>query len=779
MTPQAASLKPQVCYSQNSVRVRLYIVFTSAILVSVLARPAHAQIIPGWNTKQFALERIDADRVRLMREVEIEGETTGPNAGQKFFADDLEMNLKTGELTARGNVVFQTPTSRIAAETVVFNTKTKLGRFTNATGIAQLGARGLQNQSMFGTLEPDVYFYGTEIEKVGADKYRINKGGFTTCVQPTPRWEIVSGRATVNLNDYVVMRNAVVRVKNVPVFYLPVLYYPIQEDDRATGFLLPTYGASTYAGSSISNAFFWAINRSQDLTLFHDWYFTRGSGIGTEYRYLLAPTAQGNLRVYSLDEKEAIIGGVKLTARKSRVLTGTLNQGLGLGLAARAMVNYSTDVATQQLYSNNFLDATTSQRTATAGISGSWGGLSLNSIFDRTENLYSATASTVTGRAPGISGAYSGKLPVIPVYLSVTADAGKVLYIAKGTTQTIDTSLNQVDLAPSLRIPLSSLPFLSANATLTYRSTYFSESLSADTGKQIEVPVTRRYADLRADIVGPVFTRVFSPNNAVASRLKHVIEPSYSMQRRTAYESQNRVPNAGGAYDVIIGGATQFSYGLANRVLVRKETATDSTTNSPRELLNVSVRQSYYTDKRASQYDSNYSYGYIYRPASPFSPIALSAKASPVKPLGVDFRLEYDPQTESDIKLIGIGLNGSFVTEGVNVSAGWNRRSYGTAAVGQSNNYLEQSTRLNLAGGKYGGTVSFNYDITRSTLLNHRYIAFYNAQCCGISFEYMAYNYGAGTALLIPQNRRFNMSFTLAGVGSFSNFFGAFGGRTY
>ena len=39
------------------------------------------------------------------------------------------------------------------------------------------------------------------------------------------------------------LRNAVIRVKDVPIFYLPVLYYPIQSDDRATGFLLPTYGS--------------------------------------------------------------------------------------------------------------------------------------------------------------------------------------------------------------------------------------------------------------------------------------------------------------------------------------------------------------------------------------------------------------------------------------------------------------------------------------------------------------------------------------------------------
>jgi LPS-assembly protein len=275
------------------------VLFLTLVAVAVVlgsAEESAAQIVPGWNTKQFSLERIDAERVRLMREVEIEGEPGSANAGQKFFADDLELNTRTGELTARGNVVFATPSARISSDSVVFNTKTKTGTFSNAMGIASLGERGEENRSMFGTLEPDVYFYGNEIEKVGPDKYRITKGGFTTCVQPTPRWEIVSGNATVNLDDYVILRNAVIHVKDVPVFYLPLLYYPIQEDDRATGFLLPQYGSSLAMGSSISNAFFWAINRSQDATFFHDWMFSRGNGLGSEYRYMLGPQAQGNMR---------------------------------------------------------------------------------------------------------------------------------------------------------------------------------------------------------------------------------------------------------------------------------------------------------------------------------------------------------------------------------------------------------------------------------------------------------------------------------------------------
>jgi len=42
--------------------------------------------------------------------------------------------------------------------------------------------------------------------------------------------------------------------------------------------------------------------------------------------------------------------------------------------------------------------------------------------------------------------------------------------------------------------------------------------------------------------------------------------------------------------------------------------------------------------------------------------------------------------------------------------------------------------------------------------------------------EYQAYNYGVGSAVPIPSDHRFFMSFTLAGLGNFSPFNGALGG---
>jgi LPS-assembly protein len=470
---------------------RRFIILTCALAALLAVRDASAQALPGWNTKQFIFERIDADNVRLQREVEVEGEAGSTNAGQKFFADELQMNIKTGELSAIGNVVFMTPTARISADSVVFNTKTRVGTFNNASGIAQLGERGERNRSMFGTLEPDVYFHGATIEKIGPDKYRITRGGFTTCVQPTARWEIVSKTATLNLDDYVMLRNAVVEVKNVPVFYLPIMYYPIQKDDRATGILLPMYGSSLATGSTISNAFFWAINRSQDATIFHDWMFSRGNGVGAEYRYMMGPQAQGDIKYYWLDQKESVINGVTRDPQQSKTIRGNLSQNLPLGLSARGRVDYVTDVAVRQALDHNFYNSLNSTRSYSGGVSGSWRNLSVNSSFDRNESFRDLTTSYINGRAPGFTAALSGvRLGPLPIFATVNAEAGRVIRIDRfETAEKVpvenDFSLDKADFTPSIRVPLSTLPFLQVNATAAYRTTYYSESLAADKRTQI------------------------------------------------------------------------------------------------------------------------------------------------------------------------------------------------------------------------------------------------------------------------------------------------------
>jgi LPS-assembly protein len=752
------------------------LVTCACALVLLDATEAAAQLVPGWNTKQFTLERLDADRIRLMREVEIEGEKGSPNEGQKFFADNMELNTRTGELTASGNVVFSTVDSRISADSVVFNTRTKLGTFMNASGIASLGERGEKDRSMFGTMEPDVYFYGEVIEKIDVDKYKITKGAFTTCVQPTPRWEIASGSSIVNLHDYALLNNAIIRVKDVPVFYLPIMYYPIQDDDRATGFLMPTYGRSTYRGQSISNAFFWAISRSQDATFFHDWFTSRGQGAGTEYRYIAAPQAQGNFRFYRLAEKANTTGGVSNPERTSYQMQGNVTQPLPGGLRGRLRVDYFSDITAQQLYNNNLYQQTFSTRSFGGGLSGAWKGLSVSGQYQRNENFFNQTTSFVSGQAPGITASYTGqRLGPLPVYASLNTDISKVLWQNKTDDIVTDFGLGKFDLFPSIRAPLSRLPFLTVNTSIGYRITYFTESV--ENRQQVEEPVTRKYADMRAELVGPVFTRVFNPQNGFADRMKHVVEPNVTLQRITSIDNLASIPTTA-SYEYVVGGTTRIGYGLTNRLLVRRgaRDGDRSQAGPPREMLTVAINQSYYSNELASPFDQSYGFSSLYRPPSNFSTVALTTRAMPVDPVGIDFRMEYDP-IATERNLVGFGLNGVLRMNDIDASAGWSRQNYQTGNQFTSNNYIQQSTRFRLADTRIGGLVQFNYDIGRSTLLNQRYVANYSAQCCGFAVEFQAFNYPGG--FVVPQDRRFNFSFTLAGIGSFSNFFGNFGGQGF
>ncbi len=151
------------------------------------------------------------------------------------------------------------------------------GTFKNASGIMSLGDRRRLAAVRHGQ-DPDVYFYGETIEKLGPSKYRITAAGSPPACSRRRAGSHQPAASIINLDDYAIARNMVLRVKGVPVLYLPVDLLPDQDDERATGFLMPTYGTSTLRGQALSNAFFWAIGRSQDATFFHDWFTRTGQG---------------------------------------------------------------------------------------------------------------------------------------------------------------------------------------------------------------------------------------------------------------------------------------------------------------------------------------------------------------------------------------------------------------------------------------------------------------------------------------------------------------------
>jgi hypothetical protein len=90
---------------------------------------------------------------------------------------------------------------------------------------------------------------------------------------------------------------------------------------------------------------------------------------------------------------------------------------------------------------------------------------------------------------------------------------------------------------------------------------------------------------------------------------------------------------------------------------------------------------------------------------------------------------------------------------------------------------LTWATNVDLLEGRSEGSYSLTWDIGRSVVLTQSLGLSYLAQCCGIQAEFQKFNYPqASSSFPISSDRRFNVSLVLAGLGTFSNFFGAFGG---
>ena len=195
------------------------------------------------------------------------------------------------------------------------------------------------------------------------------------------------------------------------------------------------------------------------------------------------------------------------------------------------------------------------------------------------------------------------------------------------------------------------------------------------------------------------------------------------------------------------------------------------------EILALEIGQSYYTDARASQVDPGYSTSTTSITPNNFSPIAINLRATPTPSANATMRAEVDSRYHA-LRQISAGGTLNWHQQ-LQTTVGWTHRFFISDLAGFNdlrnlNHYLNVAANLQTRDRKYGAIYSFNYDVLRSTLLQERVSGFYNAQCCGLAFEYQRYNF-AGLST-VASDHRFFLSFTLAGLGNFSPFSGGLSG---
>lgn len=744
------------------------VVLALALLTASTASAQFSVSVAGYNVDAGRQERLGDQHWLLSESVKLErGDTT-------LFADEVEIFEADNRALARGNVVFTQGKNRIASDRADFNTRTGLGTFYHATGISGVQAPRQRPRSNGAIVVPqvtgqdtDVIFFGETIEKVAPKKYRITNGGFSTCVQPTPRWDLSAGTIILNVDDYTILKQAIFKVKGVPMFYLPIMYYPTQEDGRATGFLIPTYGASTLKGQTLRVPFFWAIDRSQDATLEYEWYSKLGRGASAEYRYNVG-AGDGIVNAYVLDQKDVTYSTGTLAAERSFNITGNAVQQLPGHLRARANANYFSSITTNQVFNSNIYSPMRNNRTFGGNLVGSWRSYSLNVTVDRNEYFSTPTSSGVTGTSPRVTFSRSERplFPNAPVYFSVSTDA---THFDRQTqvdgTIVDDRSLGRFDVSPTIRYPFTKWQWFTVNSSVNWRDTFYTRSLDG-TGLVIDDNLNRRYFTMAANAVGPVFTRVWNtPDSGYAERFKHTIQPIFNIQRTSAIEQHDNIVQIDNI-DTPYGNTTSLSYGVYNRLYAKRKVGQASVAQ---EIASLEITQSYYTDARASRVDPNSPSSYTTDATNNFSPILVNLRVTPTTAFNTTMRAEIDSRYK-ELRYLTVSAGHDW-NRRIQTQAGWSHKFYIQDLSGYNDrNYLDHllnlSTHAQTLDNRYGLDYALNYDVLRSTLTQQRVSGFYNSQCCGIALSYQQVNTPSGYPL--PSDRRFYLSFTLAGLGSFS-----------
>jgi len=193
-----------------------------------------------------------------------------------LVCDEATLYQKTNDLNCVGNVTIKSPLSTIQGDRALFNLKTK------KAGTVRSGQILLDAEEIIKTEEPQTY--------------EAKNAYLTTCLSCPAAWSLKSKSIKATLNKYAELKQPYFNILGFPIIWLPYLGVPLNTK-RKTGFLFPKFFSSSHTGFGFLFPFFWAINRSQDITLTTGYYWERkGPHMLLNYRYSYGPRSEGNLR---------------------------------------------------------------------------------------------------------------------------------------------------------------------------------------------------------------------------------------------------------------------------------------------------------------------------------------------------------------------------------------------------------------------------------------------------------------------------------------------------
>lgn len=214
----------------------------------------------------------------------------GLNPDQLYLeADKVLRDEQNGRTIATGNVEARYQGRTLTADEVVFESASRMirargkVRIINPDRTAQFADEIVLDQSLtVGAASGFAARSEGQIKMAAATAVRrsetlneLNRAIYTPCEicaengkTRAPSWSIQAERIVQDRERQVVTyRNAVIRVRGLPVFYLPVFWHPDPQAERRSGFLTPDIQTSGRRGLSYEQPYLFVLSPSADVTL--------------------------------------------------------------------------------------------------------------------------------------------------------------------------------------------------------------------------------------------------------------------------------------------------------------------------------------------------------------------------------------------------------------------------------------------------------------------------------------------------------------------------------
>lgn len=256
-------------------------------LCTALGQFAFAQARP-MNTARIQGIMISAESFSRDSEkeiVELTGNVQIVYEDQHLKCDHATISLRAKSVDAQGNVLLVTPKATVGGDRIILDYGSDTGVIFK--GFVQSG---------------NVLFEGDLIQKTSSDEYLTSGSRYTTCTNCPETWSFSGSLIRAELGGYAYIKNSVLRVGDIPIFWLPYMLVPLKSD-RQTGLLTPGYERSEFGGLVLSLPFFWVIDRSQDATITLKNYELRGLKSLMNYRYALTEKSVGELDMGFLTDR--------------------------------------------------------------------------------------------------------------------------------------------------------------------------------------------------------------------------------------------------------------------------------------------------------------------------------------------------------------------------------------------------------------------------------------------------------------------------------------------